>query len=303
MTKNTQARIAEVNIDQVTFGVEIECTLSRRAIREHGITIGDYHDGRLLPAPFPSGWSVERDGSIDPDPNYVATEIVSPILTNVHGLTQIAEVIGLLNSLHARVNETCGFHVHVGMPSVLGEKSREFGVVVRWVRRLINLVSKHEPALFAITGRRYRLYSNYCKSIKTRWGGKLNTTDTLDKIINENNRIGRYSTLNLCSLFSVSNTVEFRVFAGTLDPIQAVGNIVTALGLCHRAAVCPTSPKFDTQPATDFVAATNDLQAALCKYGWPSDAQSLYGPAVIQLQKVNAEAFQSQGADVVVIGG
>ncbi len=70
-----------------SFGVELELLLPQTAINELGIRIGGYHAGYPLPAPFPAGWTAERDGSLHTSrQGYVPVEIVSPVLRGRAGI-------------------------------------------------------------------------------------------------------------------------------------------------------------------------------------------------------------------------
>lgn len=307
MARNPQTRIAQVDPDNVTFGVEIECFIPDY----HRLEIGRRHHGLPLPPPFPYGWLAEKDGSLKPDNDWLnPVEIVSPKLCGRRGLDAVAEMYAVLGRLGARVNATCGLHVHIGMRSVLGDRADEFGLVVRWVRRLLHLVSVHEPALYAISGDPARPNSEFCRSIKPKWHGKLTPRDDFDAVRRHNAEtqttsaselrdVSRYCTLNLCNLFEPKCTVEFRAFAATLDPLQAIGCITTALGLCHRAASCGTSPNYDAAPpdwrqAESYV---RQMQSALWfgvrRYGWPAGAWEDYGLKVIGQQITAARSFRA----------
>jgi len=99
------------NAESYTWGCEIECFLPQGKVQELGISIGSYHYGHPLPAPFPQGWTAERDGSLHTDRRgYVAVEIVSPILQGRAGIEQVKQVASILRSLEATVNHTTGMH-------------------------------------------------------------------------------------------------------------------------------------------------------------------------------------------------
>jgi hypothetical protein len=305
MAKNNHTRITKVDPDSVTFGVEIECYLPTAKVQAFGIQIGDRHCGIPLRPPFIPGWRAEKDGSLTHIPNYTAIEIVSPPLAGHTGLLQMCEAYHILNSWGAIVNTSCGLHVHVGMRSVLGERANDFALVTRWVRRLVHLVSVHEPALIALTGEPARANNRYCQSIKPKWEGKLTTATPLTTLQQFNDqpdpdgRAPRYHTLNLCNLFSAGEkcTVEFRAFAGTLDWLQGMGCVAACLGLCQRAAEQGTAPNYDTSPANwaqaqAYVASLHKLLWAKSpRYGWPTLTFAEYGERVMALQLAQAVKF------------
>ncbi len=295
MAKNGAERRVKVDTDQITFGVEIECTLPERYMRAQRVEIGNYHHGIQLPAPFPAGWTAQHDGSLNAAPGFRTIEIVSPILDGMDGLNQVLTVFDILNAVGAQVNSSCGFHVHVGVRSVLGSRASDEGLVVRWVRRMLHLVSVHELGLFAITGKRSRLDNSYCETIKRQWNQVLETTSSLETITRKVEYHGeRYHTLNLCNLTGGKRTVEFRLFGATLDGIQALGYIIAALGIAQRAAECGVAPQFDSQAPVvtreSCLAAVKALQSALTDYGWPTGAKQ-WGKAIRKAQLDAVQRF------------
>jgi len=237
-TVNHQVQITSRKAEGYTWGIEIECLLPQQAIGDLRIAIGSYHHGYPLPAPFPRGWTAERDGSLWTDrPDYVPVEIVSPILQGRAGIEQVKLVAQKLKSLGAVVNRSTGFHVHVGCESVAGS---EVGAIAEWVAKLLYHVAMHETALYASTGTHRRENGSYARSIKAR-------KDDADRIRKAKSpgrkreelswvvsQTARYHTLNITNLF-ISATVEFRAFAGTVEWTKMVGHICTCLALAERA--------------------------------------------------------------------
>jgi len=305
MAKNGASRRVSVDTDQITFGVEIECALPREYINTHSIYIGGYSSrGNQLPEPFPSGWVAKSDGSVQATRRgYTPLEIVSPILKGRAGLEAVLQVFGILNEAGVEVNDSCGFHVHVGVKSVLGSQAANEGIVVRWVRRMLHLVSIHELGLMAITGRPSRMGNQYCKSVTEKWNGKLQTTSPVTVIQQEvEPHYERYYTLNLCNIFGRSKrTVEFRVFGATTDGLQALGYIITAMGIAHRAAEVGTVPEFQATPNTHTpVEAAEALRKTLAHYGWPKGIKAEFGQGIRQTQQQAAALF---AAALVRTGG
>jgi len=224
-TKSTKAR-------DFTFGVEIECMIPNRT----RIPVGNYHNPRLLNGDFPEGWMSSKDSSIAQYVGYKGVEFISPILKGEDGLNQVMSVLDKLNELGAKVNRTCGFHVHVGAKSVAGPLADD---VAGWVNNLIHLVGQHETALYASTGSRFRAKEcRFTKSIHARYDSdkrkelKKKKWDVLQRQVSG---IDRYRTLNLANLFNSKMTAEFRVFAGTLSKLKVLGHIQMVLGLCEKA--------------------------------------------------------------------
>lgn len=126
----------EINVNDLTFGIEIECYLPREVLVSGRIVPGGYHNGVQI-SELPEGWNAQRDGSLSARCNdrSVGIEIVSP----------------------ATVRKTCGFHVHVGFD----RRNREA------MDRLVHLTSHFEKALYASTGTKAREQGHYCRPIQT----------------------------------------------------------------------------------------------------------------------------------------
>ncbi len=298
MAKNAAERKVEVDIDEITFGIEIECAVPQEFVDQHGIRVS--YDPKNLPTPFPSGWKVKKDGSVYASNHRdVPLEIVSPVLKGRQGLEEVLEVYRILNAAGFTVNDTCGLHVHVGVRSVLGERASDNGLVTRWVRRMLHLVSQHEEALFAITGRTSRLHNCYCQSVRKHWDASLKPSSPISAIERKaDSYVERFYTLNVTNLFIAGEskyTVEFRIFGATQDGIQALGYIVTALGIAHRAAEVGQVAQFQTAE----VRVTRDncgelvdqLHAVLHAYGWPTGVRKAWGSQILHAQFVSAARF------------
>ena len=233
-----QTQIASSKAESYRWGVEIECFLPERAIRGSNISIGAYHHGHPLPAPFPQGWTAEQDASLRTDRRaYVPVEVVSPILQGRAGIEQVKAVAQTLKGLGAVVNTTAGLHVHVGGESVAGDS---FAKVAEWVAKLLYHVAMHETALYASTGTHRRENGGYARSIKAqknaadrvRCAPDVRKREALQDAVYG---LARYHTLNLTNLFSSKATVEFRAFAGTVEAAKMLGHVQMCLALCERA--------------------------------------------------------------------
>ena len=106
-----------------TFGVEIECVHANRdelvnAGRENGV---DIHSEGYNHTDNKKYFKIVSDSSVggDIDPN----EVVSPVLNgNVRGLATLKKAINSLDAVGAKVNRTCGLHVHIGVEKLTGEQ-------------------------------------------------------------------------------------------------------------------------------------------------------------------------------------
>jgi hypothetical protein len=212
-----QQKETTMNANEMTFGIEIETVAPDSAVTSDGLRIGGYHCGIQVPY-LPTGWRAERDGSIRTQHGWHACEIVSPVLRGAEGLAQVVEVVRTLEAKGHRVNISCGVHVHVGW-------KRDWPAEA--LARLVTIVSYVEKGLYAITGTKSRERGMYCGGVR-KYGNDKDAKPALDR--------NRYHALNLTNLAGGrSETIEFRVFSGSLNPVKIAGWIQVCLGLAERA--------------------------------------------------------------------
>lgn len=221
-----------MHANDLTFGIEIETIAPTTAFAE-GLQIGSYYNGIQVPY-LPTGWMAKSDTSIHPtDGRGVGCEIVSPILRGEDGVRQVLEVVKTLEEKGHRVNASCGVHVHVGWDPNLGTEK---------LARLITIVAYLEKALYAITGTKSRERGIYCGGVR-----KYGKPDEAKKNLDQR----RYHALNLTNLANGRrNTVEFRVFSGSLNATKILGWIQVCLGIVERAINGKRNPAWQPKPAT-----------------------------------------------------
>jgi hypothetical protein len=231
--RQRQVQVKNPKAEELTFGIEVECFVPRGCMR-----VGARHAGIEIGGEWPVGWQAESDGSLSSTvPNYMPVELVSPILKGADGIAQIRKVGELLARLDARVNTTCGFHVHVGAKSAAGD---DYNKVADWVRRLLLLTAHHEMALYGAAGTRRRYNGRYCASLRQgRWAQKKDSLKKRDMTAEElrlsSSGIDRYQLLNVQNLFGAKQTVEFRVFSGTMESLKMIAWVQMCLALATRA--------------------------------------------------------------------
>ena len=219
-----------MNANEMTFGIEIETVAPDAAVQNDGLRIGPYRRGIQVPY-LPAGWKAEADGSIDNSNGGHRCEIVSPVLRGAEGLAQVAEVVKTLEAKGHRVNASTGVHVHVGW-------KREWDSAA--LARLVTITSYVEKGLYAITGSKNRERGRYCGGVR-KYGNEKDAKPNLDR--------NRYHALNLTNLaHGTKDTVEFRVFSGSLNAVKVLGWIQVCLGLVERALSAKRMPKWNPGP-------------------------------------------------------
>jgi hypothetical protein len=245
-TATVPVTASAATVQTLTFGVEIETGCPGSA----GINVGGYHAGRVIPnAPergvVSGAWKASHDGSIHVQ-NMQGVEFVSPVLRGSEGLENVQIMVERIAAMGARVNRTCGVHIHVGFPT------NDLAAV----RRLVHLVAHWEAALFATTGTHARENNHFCASIKTPSVRQANYRNNM--AVRHAISGNRYHTLNLMPLLSGTQpTVEFRVFSGSVNPKKIVAWTMLALSIVEAALSGHRAKAFD-MPETSVTRETGE---------------------------------------------
>jgi hypothetical protein len=300
-------------IDLVQFGVELECFVPFATFSQLGLQLGGYHYGIQCPRtvdPHQIGWKCESDGSLQnafppaSEGTFVACEFVSPPLKGLEGFNEIYRFVKLLQDNNVQVTRACGVHVNVGLEGVTAGQTVHHARCRKFVRRLMHFVSQHENGMMQIGGRHSRVNNYYCSSIKDiDENYSLFLHDNVHEFFTLVNRYGRYRTVNLSHLNCRKPRFEFRIFAGTVNPVKVIGYVAVALGLVHKAAEAVYAPQrkeggWQLPNVVDDSKATLRLQVALWtrhkewKYGLPAGVWEKWGREILKNQRWNARSFR-----------
>jgi len=252
---NPNANLIET-MKTLTFGVEIETVGALRSVLADavkraldcffpGCTIvreGGYYDKTAIVMPDGRKWIVMSDASLWEVVGSVrgrSAEVVTPICTWTD-LESIQAVVRALRAAGAKVNESCGVHVHVGTPADRFDAAA--------LCRLAKLVYQQEPLMIAALGVAARRLGHYTKPVdeafirrvasqrpgsreglSRAWYGAESTIAQT-----QHYHDSRYHGLNMHSVF-FRGTVEFRYFEGTLHAGQIKSNVQLCLALATKA--------------------------------------------------------------------
>lgn len=153
-------------------------------------------------------WVLITDKSINPegDSSYQC-ELVSPVLTEFSDLKLIVDA---LKSNGAKVNDTCGCHIHIDCPT----KVTQLHKIIEYYFNF-----KYQDDMLIP----YSTRSNYCKCIppEVLWDYKFNMNSGKFQTVNDvidffSTHLDRYYELNFLSVKSMG-TLEFRQFNSTLE--------------------------------------------------------------------------------------
>lgn len=233
------------------FGIELECyNVSRNTVATALVNAGLSATIAGYAGNDYSKWQVKTDGSINGTEGF---EVVSPVLEGEAGLSEVRKVCAVLNSLDAKVNSSCGFHVH---HDASGWGVQEF-------RNLFKRFVKFEGALDMLQPSNRRADQNaYILSVANRARPEL--IDSCRSVRQLSDLFGnrRYFKLNLQSFFR-SGTVEFRHHSGTTDADKIV-NYIRLTAAMVKDARDHVAIKAFTQP-TDSKKALSVMLAGMVR--------------------------------------
>ena len=238
-----------MNASTITFGIEIEAIVPIALTRTLGMF--NYSNAKTITA-HPK-FKVKTDGSVrTTKPQFTGVEFVSDVLVGQEGVNAVVAFVAWLNYHGVEINDTCGLHIHVGIIP-----NNEIGN-----RCLIRLFAQHERAMFASTGTKKRENNQYCQPVTEKYrslakSAKITDMDAAQDI--------RYRALNLRNITGGRRpTVEFRLFAPTLNAIKILGHIYTCVGLVEKAYQATRPPAYQrTKPPESGVASVERLMRCL----------------------------------------
>jgi hypothetical protein len=269
------SRDTTMNVEDITFGVEIETTIPRGAL-----AVGPH--GRGSDIPQLPGWKADRDPSIRAGGTHEACEFVSPVFKGSEGLKQLLADLATIRALGARVNTSCGLHVHVGIDKTDTELTT----------KLITLVSNFEKAIYASTGTTRREQSRWCNGLN-----QYGNADTA----RQNGAHSRYHVANLAT--GTKPTVEFRAFAATLDAVKVTAAVLMCVGFVERASRAKKTTDWTAKTPTESspIHRAGEGQTAVTRLfyqlGWTKGRQphvhgELKGEGIPELPRVKKEIMR-----------
>jgi hypothetical protein len=241
------------------FGIELEFFNVSRAEAARALTAADVRWWDSYSQSTGTGWKIYDDGSINGNNSI---ELVSPILSGRSGLREVARVVKQFARAGARVNKSCGFHVHVDARTISGEHMRN--VYLRY--------ALHETQIdaFMVQSRRGNV-NEYCRSTQGSLG-LLSATDnnsTAHRVASAMSERwdgymyqgGRYNKVNLCA-FLRHGTIEFRQHSGTMNVDKVINWIVFCVNFVETSANTSTAEIYtnlNTECAEFFTSRTAAL--------------------------------------------
>lgn len=241
------------------FGVEIEVTIPS------GINIEEKLGDAGIKVRNPSSvhevivgaWKVVNDSSIRSPRGYYGVEIVSPPSRSLDELEIVCKV---LNDVKAKVNTSCGLHVHHDIMELKRQQ----------IMRIYNFYSKYEELIDLMhhKSRRDNCYAKSIQSIINRVNGCETKSELLRYIAGSGNGMYyancRYYKINLRS-FLYYGTIEFRQSASTINFDEMASWITFTHKIIDRAIEVGNDIKpmqtaeYTTNPAAAFEEMMDEL--------------------------------------------
>lgn len=187
------------------FGIEIEAyNVNKNDLITRLRTAGVLINSEMYNHETRGYWKIVSDASIMGAQSF---ELVSPILQGEAGLEEVEKVCQALKACNARINKSCGFHVHFDAQAIN---------LNAW-KNLYKNYAALETTIDSFMPISRRADNNtYCKSLKVAGlADKLNWATSLTKI-EEIFGGSRYFKINPTSHLR-HNTVEFRQHSGTVE--------------------------------------------------------------------------------------
>jgi len=169
------------------------------------------------PVPHGADVCVEYDSSVRGESRYrgiswVSVEVKTRILNSLEDWEQVVPpMLDVLRYLGARVNSSCGHHIHVEL-----SEAKDRPAVIR---SLFNTIHRNENVIFGLVPPS-RLTNHYCQKLPDM-PGRLARCRTMSCFKSELQRLTRSSGVNWTHLWGSEPRVEYRYAASTLNVEKA----------------------------------------------------------------------------------
>lgn len=214
-----------------TFGIEAEFfgitpATAVAALRAAGIN-AEY---RGYTHQVTTSWKIVTDASVNSTGTGTGgLELVSPILRGEAGLQEAATAVNALRMAGARVDRSCGLHVHVGMGRLSGAS----------IMKILDLYAANQSNINGMVTRS-RITSNYCSPLSHRGGYRGNIYDQFRTMTRTAEMkatarsFGRYNVVNI-NAYAKYGTLEFRQHQGTLNGEKVTAWVQFLMALIEKA--------------------------------------------------------------------
>jgi len=222
--------VANTVMSNRTFGVEVEffgITANRavEALTNAGLVAQrESYNHHVVPH-----WKFVTDASVTGRGTGLGSglEMVSPILQGAQGLEDLAKAVKALLDAGAKVDRSCGVHVHIGADGMTGAD----------IMRIIELYTQNNTHIDTVLAQ-----SRHNASFAQKWSNAtianarsvLVNARSVNDIQSAVRNFGRYYTVNVTS-YARQGTLEFRQHQGTVNPEKVVSWVNLLLAMMEKA--------------------------------------------------------------------
>lgn len=305
---NTRIKNGIERIAGMTYGVEIEYTGVRRGTMARAVAEavggtarydGSHLQNWVVTMPDGRAWQIESDASVDGSDSGTGGEVVTPILTYAD-MDTLQRVVRAMRAAGARVDASCGSHVHVGAKDMTAMQVRNLvKAFYRQEELILKACGVRASRLGHYTHRQDRMFVDRIAAMRrptmdaigrAYYGGHI----PADTVYNHYHN-ARYRTLNLHNLWNGGkHTVEFRFFEGTLHAGEIRTNVLLALTLTAYAMDARSTSSGGARRAYREASGKYDLRVLLLRLGWIGD--EFRNPRRHMMARVGGSAAWKDGA-------
>lgn len=207
------------DILNINFGVEIEFFgITRPVVLQKFLDNGINSEIHKYEHCNYNNWKITWDGSVNPEGTeeiidlhdekvYKGVEVVSPVLHGISGLKELKLVCKCLNEVGAKIDKTCGIHIHFDA----GNMS------IKDIKNILIFYYNNQKMFDAMLPKDRRSGKcEFCKPIEKDQIVKIKKSDSREKIGRALRT--RHKVVNARSYRREGhNTIEFRQMNGTID--------------------------------------------------------------------------------------
>lgn len=189
------------------FGIELETSSPSESVLSKAIALIQANHVNMRTTNYNhtdvSYWKVLTDGSLS---GGYCREIVSPAFDSEAGLQEVTKVATILNTMGVKVNNTCGFHVHLDAsdltPKQISTVCRFYQAYEREIDKLHQGTRRGNPGYtHTLQNRRFPENPTSLDSVRSAFGHD------------------RYFKVNV-EAYLRHGTLEFRQHGATIDPVK-----------------------------------------------------------------------------------
>jgi len=203
------------SLDSIRFAVEIECEFPE--VKDSYQLI---EKNRLI-----RGWEMDFDGSLENGAEY-RPKNKNKLYYNEDCIDQIKEIIGLIKAHKGHIRPTCGSHVHIDMKNF---KNQEIINIVKAFYQHQDKIYKDFKVIKSRENCNAKKLNK--RMVNSLTPAKITAIKRGRSAFKEDMFQDRDFGLNLYSL-SVHNSLEFRIFNGTIQVRNIKSNVKWAIEFC-----------------------------------------------------------------------